>query len=171
MRETTAYIGIGSNSGDRLQHISDSLKKLSEKGVTVVRTASIYETEPVGFVSEDRFLNTVAEIKTVLPAEKLLALLLETENEMGRTRDPEVRYASRMIDLDLLLFGDEIVSTSGLVVPHPEMHRRSFVLVPLQELAEGLLHPVTRQTVRDLTVACIDKNPVFVHDKPLFVNR
>jgi len=125
-----AYIGIGSNIGDGYANIKRALELLrSNKDVEVSAVSSLIETAPVGFTDQPRFINAAAEIYTDLSPRELLNLLLDIENKMGRTR--EIRWGPRIIDLDLLLYGDEHVSEDGLQIPHPRMIEREFVLVPL----------------------------------------
>jgi 2-amino-4-hydroxy-6-hydroxymethyldihydropteridine diphosphokinase len=131
----TCYVGLGSNLGDRLENLRRAVELLdASDGVAVVRTSSVYETDPVGPPQPD-FLNAVAEISTDLGPHELLARCKAIEAELGRT--PGERWGPREIDLDLLLYGDERIDTGELVVPHPRMNERAFVLVPLRELEHG----------------------------------
>ncbi len=137
---TTAYIGLGSNLGDKEANIIKALELLGEApGVKVIKVASNYKTAPLYVTQQDWFLNTVAEIETSLSAHELLSLLNETEKKLDRT--PTVRWGPRTIDLDLLLFGSERIKTSDLCVPHPRMTERAFVMVPLAEIAPHLCVP------------------------------
>ncbi|UKS26256.1 2-amino-4-hydroxy-6-hydroxymethyldihydropteridine diphosphokinase [Paenibacillus sp. HWE-109] len=130
---TTAYVALGSNIDDREHYLQDAIAALhQESGIQVTGLSSIYETEPVGYVDQSAFLNMVIQIHTSLPAEALLFTLLAIENRLGRTRD--LRWGPRTIDLDLLLYGDEQLTTPDLIIPHPRMHERAFVLVPLTEV-------------------------------------
>jgi 2-amino-4-hydroxy-6-hydroxymethyldihydropteridine diphosphokinase len=132
-RGITAYVALGSNIDDREHYLQDAIAALNqESGITVTGLSSIYETEPVGFVDQSAFLNMVIQVSTVLPAEELLFTLLAIENRLGRTRD--LRWGPRTIDLDLLLYGDHRLTTPDLIIPHPRMHERAFVLVPLSEV-------------------------------------
>ena len=127
------YVGLGSNVGDRLEHLRHAVTLLeASDGIEVVVTSSVYETDPVG-PSQPDFLNAVAEITTTLGPRELLGRLKEVESEMGRS--PSVRWGPREIDLDLLLYGDQSVEEADLRVPHPRMTERGFVLVPLAEIA------------------------------------
>lgn len=136
----TAYIGIGSNLGDKELYVKKALEMLdSSSGVTLIRTASLYRTAPVGYLHQDWFLNTVAEIETGLGPCELLNRLQSIENELGRVRNQ--RWGPRTIDLDLLIYGSEIIDVPGLAVPHPRMGDRAFVMVPLSELAPDLIIP------------------------------
>lgn len=128
---TRAFIGLGSNVGDRLEHLRRALAAMEEKGLQVLRTSSIYETAPVG-PPQPLFLNAVCAVETSLPPLRLLAVLKEVEAEVGRA--PGERWGPREIDLDLLLYGDETVAGPGLTVPHPRLTERAFVLVPLLEI-------------------------------------
>lgn len=136
----SAFIGIGSNLGDRKRAIEDALRLLAaHRGIEVVAVSAIRETDPVEVVDQPRFLNAAAKLETDLPPRVLLRRLLGVERELGRVRT--VRYGPRTIDLDLLLYGDEVVDEPGLRVPHPRLHERRFVLEPLHDLDPGLVVP------------------------------
>jgi 2-amino-4-hydroxy-6-hydroxymethyldihydropteridine diphosphokinase len=136
----TAYIGIGSNLGDRQRLIRQALDLLdAQDDVEVAALSTIRETEPVGIVDQPRFLNAAARLETELAPRELLDRLLAVERDLGRLRVE--RYGPRTIDLDLLLYGDELVDEPGLRVPHPRLHERRFVLEPLNDLDPGLVVP------------------------------
>jgi len=136
-----AYVGLGSNMGDRERMLWSAVHMLTfNPEVEVVAVSSLRETDPVGFEDQPRFLNAVAAIDTELEPRALLDLLLAIERELGRTREGP-RFGPRTIDLDLLLYGDEVVDEPGLAVPHPRLHERRFVLEPLAELDPGLTVP------------------------------
>lgn len=137
----TAYIGIGSNLGEREVTIRDALELLAaDPGLEVEAVSSIRETDPVGVVDQPRFLNAAIRLATDLAPYPLLERLLAVEQQLGRVRTGE-RYGPRTIDLDLLLYGDEIVDEPGLSIPHPRLAERRFVLEPLVELDPGLVVP------------------------------
>jgi 2-amino-4-hydroxy-6-hydroxymethyldihydropteridine diphosphokinase len=139
---TRAYVGLGSNLGDREATIHAAVADLdSRPRVEVVAVSSLIDTEPVGFTEQPRFLNGVAAIETDLPAGDLLGLLLEVERRFGRTREGVPAQGPRTLDLDLLLYGDAELDEPGLRVPHPRLHERAFVLAPLAELDPGLQVP------------------------------
>ncbi len=147
---TTAYIGLGSNLGDRHRSIREALKALDHNAeIEVGRVSDIKETAPLGQVSEPYYLNAVAELKTTLDPEGLLHVLMMTEDVLGRTR--RSKWGPRTIDLDLLLFGSEIIRLPDLIVPHPQMHLRSFVLDGLCQLDRDLRHPLFNEPVWELT--------------------
>ena len=136
-----AYVGLGSNLGDRHASLDAALAALAAApGVAVAGVSSFRETEPVGYLDQPPFLNAAAALDTALPARALLDLLLRVERDLGRVREGP-RYGPRTIDLDLLLYGEEVVAEPGLVVPHPRLHERAFVLEPLAELDPALLVP------------------------------
>jgi 2-amino-4-hydroxy-6-hydroxymethyldihydropteridine diphosphokinase len=141
-----AFIGLGSNLGEREAMIRLALDDLARLPSTVLlRASSLYDTEPVGEVDQPNFLNAVAQIDTELTARQLLWNLQLIEKRLGRVRTQ--RWGPRTIDLDLLLYGNQVVEEADLKVPHPELTRRSFVLVPLVELDPLLVHPVTGETL------------------------
>lgn len=133
-----AYLGLGTNMGDKEANIRTALRHLgAERGIKVIRTASMYHTEPVGFAEQEWFVNTVAEIETSIPPFELMSQLLIIENRMGRKRN--IYWGPRVIDLDLLLYGDIRLTIPGLQIPHPRMTSRAFVMVPLAELEPEML--------------------------------
>jgi len=142
----TCYIGLGSNMGNRRGHLESALAQLGRcDGVEIRQVSSFHETEPVGGPMQGRYLNGAAELRTTLAPEKLLDVLQRIENNLGRTRT--VRWGPRTIDLDVLLYGDEVIDTERLTVPHPLMHERGFVLGPLSEIAPDVRHPVLQQRI------------------------
>ena len=146
---TIAYIGLGSNLGDREKSISSALKMLAEtKEIEVARVTDPNETEPLGRGNQPKYLNAVAEIKTTLSAEDLHKKLADIETSLGRVR--EKKWSPRIIDLDLLLFGSNVINHPGLTVPHPQMHLRSFVLKDLCRLNPELFHPVIKEPMTEL---------------------
>jgi 2-amino-4-hydroxy-6-hydroxymethyldihydropteridine diphosphokinase len=137
----TSYIGLGSNLGDREAFLRRALELLrAEPEIDVTAVSSVRETDPVGLVDQPRFLNAVARIETDLAPRELLDRMLAAELALGRRRDGP-RFGPRTIDLDLLLYGDEEVDEPGLIVPHPRLAERRFVLEPLHELDAGLVVP------------------------------
>jgi 2-amino-4-hydroxy-6-hydroxymethyldihydropteridine diphosphokinase len=146
----TAYVGLGANLGDRRRNIHAALLKLRDSdGVKVPRVSSLLENPAVGGpVNSPPYLNAVAEVQVTLSAAIFLKRLLKIEKELGRLR--RRKWEPRVIDLDLLLFGDQIISRENLVVPHPLMHERMFVLQPLAEIAPEAVHPVLQMTIGGL---------------------
>ena len=129
-----AYLSLGSNIGDRLHHLKESVRALHvSNGTTVTSISSIYETVPVGYTNQADFLNLVIRVETDLTAHELLVLCQSIEQELGRVR--EVKWGPRTVDLDILLYNNDNIETENLVVPHPRMHERAFVLIPLLEIA------------------------------------
>ena len=148
---TEAFIGLGSNLGDRVQHLRDALEAILAEPAFLPRQASrIYETEPVG-IPQPRFLNAVVQVGSLCSARATLRRLLEIEDALGRIRGG--KGGPREIDLDLLLFGFQIVEGAGAQVPHPRLHERSFALAPLAEIAPGAFHPLLHTTAAHLLAA------------------
>ena len=144
-----AYIGFGSNIGDRLVHIQNAIQTLSKtEGITLQKISSLYKTDPVGYEAQAQFLNGVAAIHTTLSPLSLLHTLKDIETAIGRKH--RIRWGPREIDLDILIYGDLCVQTEKLIIPHPEMHLRGFVLVPLAEIAPDLVHPVFQVSIQTL---------------------
>ena len=152
------YIGLGANLGKGLDALRSAVTSLEETGlVEVQRASSIYKTTPIGDIEQDDFFNAVIGVDTQLSPRGLLALMLETEQQFGRERT--IRWGPRILDLDLLFFGDVIEDMPGLLVPHPEILNRGFVLVPMVEIAPDFVHPVLKQTTRELCEAWISRTP------------
>lgn len=135
-----AYISLGSNIGDRCESLKAAIEELNTHSkISVMSTSSIYETDPVGYENQDQFLNMVIEVNTSLNPFELLSLCLEIEKHLGRKRD--IRWGPRTIDLDILLYNQENIKSEKLTVPHPRMHERAFVLIPLLEIASNIKLP------------------------------
>lgn len=146
----TAYVALGSNLGDRAGHLRRALEALrATPDVTRVEPSRVYETAPVGPAPQGPFLNAVARVETTLPPRALLDRLLAVERAEGRVRTGE-RWGPRTLDLDLLVYGEAVVSQPGLELPHPRLHERPFVLEPLAEIEPDLVHPTRGETVRAL---------------------
>ena len=146
---TTAVIALGSNIGDRRATLDRAITALRSLG-TVTAVSSFHETVPVGFTEQPKFLNAAALLDTELEPVPLLHALLEIEKANGRDRAVGPPKGPRTLDLDLLLYGDAVLSTPELTLPHPEMHRRRFVLAPLTEIAPQLVHPILQRTIAEL---------------------
>ena len=142
------FIALGSNLGDKASNMKEALQRLAQRGVTVCKVSDFMATRPYGVTDQPDFLNAVAEIKTDNSPTELLRVLLQVEQEMGRKR---VRHwGERNIDLDLLLYDDQIINLPDLKVPHPDMQNRDFVLRPLAQIAPDTVHPVLRKTIKQL---------------------
>jgi len=151
----SAFVGLGSNLGKRQAALRTAARRLGEIANTrVVKLATFRETEAVDSPpGAPRFINSAAELETTLPPEALLQALLHIERDLGRIRDAAPQNAPRLIDLDLLMYGNSTIKTASLTLPHPRMHLRRFVLEPLAEIAPAAIHPPTGKSVRDLLAA------------------
>jgi 2-amino-4-hydroxy-6-hydroxymethyldihydropteridine diphosphokinase len=144
----TVYLGIGSNLGNRQNNCEKSLSLLEEKGITIIKRSSMIETEPWGVQDQPKFINLVVEIQTELEPGELFCTLKEIEVAIGRTET--VRWGPRIVDLDILFYNDAIINSSELIIPHPGIQDRIFVLKPLSEIAPDKMHPVLKKSVREL---------------------
>jgi 2-amino-4-hydroxy-6-hydroxymethyldihydropteridine diphosphokinase len=155
-----AYVGLGSNLGDRAGYLLLAVRGMFDAGLDVIRLSSIYETEPVGYEAQPPFLNMVAEVRgsTLPQPDQTMARLLRIEYALGRTRD--VPMGPRTIDLDLLIFKDHRSDTQFLTLPHPRLAARRFVLVPLVELVPNLVHPVLHKPLSQLLAEVKDQSNV-----------
>lgn len=143
------YIGIGSNLGDKESNCSSAAERLCAKGIAIKKTSLPYQTKPWGVEDQPDFVNMAVEAETSIRPLDLLQILKTIEKEIGRQEG--VRWGPRIIDLDLLLYDDLVISTDTLTVPHPLLHEREFVLLPLAEIAADLVHPVLKTTIRELS--------------------
>ena len=146
-----AYLGLGSNLGDRHANLAAAITRLAGENVRVLRASSIWETEPRDLLDQPWFLNQVIEVESDLLPRQLFQRIQRVEREMGRQR--RTPKGPRVIDIDILLYGNAVVKADDLEIPHPRMTERRFVLAPLAELAPDLRHPVSQRTVRELLAA------------------
>jgi 2-amino-4-hydroxy-6-hydroxymethyldihydropteridine diphosphokinase len=154
-----AYVGLGSNLGDRAGNLVLAVRGMMEASMCVTRLSSVYETEPISEVEQPPFLNMVAEIGNPLPTpQQMMARLLRIEFALGRTRD--LKDGPRTIDLDLLMYGELTSDTEFLRLPHPCLHQRKFVLEPLVEIAPRLIHPILKVSAAELLESVEDKSEV-----------
>lgn len=141
------FLGLGSNLGDRAVHLNNAISALCfHDAINITSQSSVLETEPVGNESQGKFLNVVVEIETTLSPMELLQACLEIEILQGRVRNE--KWGPRTIDIDILFFSDQLIKEEGLQIPHPEVHNRSFVLIPLVEIAPMLIHPSLNQSAK-----------------------
>lgn len=146
--EHTAYLGLGSNLGNKKENIKKALTVLGKKpGITLLQYSSIYLTEPVGVSRQPDFYNCVAMIKTTLSPHSLLSAVKRIESELGR--EPDSHFLPRPIDIDILLYGDTEVDSLDLMIPHSRLSKRAFVLVPLLEINPDLIHPISFKPLRE----------------------
>jgi 2-amino-4-hydroxy-6-hydroxymethyldihydropteridine diphosphokinase len=158
-----AYLLLGSNLGDRFALIQRAREGISAAIGKISGESSVYESEPWGFLSENSFLNQVLKVETELMPAKLLAEILKIENELGRIRTGKLGYSSRLIDIDILFYNDEIISEGTLIIPHPKIPERMFTLIPLAELDRSMVHPGNGKSVSDLIKECPDLSEVLLY--------
>jgi 2-amino-4-hydroxy-6-hydroxymethyldihydropteridine diphosphokinase len=146
----TVYIGIGSNLGDPYKNCMKAIEQIKKDPFSGIKALSpFYRTQPVGIEGQGWFINAVLCINTGLSSTEIMQMLLDVEKKIGRTRS-EVRWESRVIDLDVLLIGNEIINDKNLIVPHPRMHTRRFVMAPMVDIAPDLIHPVLKKSMREI---------------------
>lgn len=150
----TAFLSLGSNLGNRLAHFSSAENQISQNIGVILKSSSVYETEPWGYVEQPAFLNKVIQVETDLNPYELLKAILAIEISMGRIRSG--KWHERIIDIDILFFDDLILKEAELEIPHPFIQERRFVLMPLSEIAIDLMHPVINKTINTLLVECSD---------------
>lgn len=167
MKKNILFLSMGSNLGDRIGFLNRGMEAVSRQIGIVTQTSPVYQTDPWGFTDNSPFLNVVAEVETTLDPAQVLPVILMIERSLGRDRkSPEDRgkgekiYRSRTIDIDILFYNDLVVDSPGLVIPHPMIPLRRFVLVPMDAICPDLVHPVLRKTVRQLLQECPDHSGV-----------
>lgn len=157
------YLLLGSNKGEREIYIERAIRELTPLFISRPRLSPLYESEPWGFDSQKWFLNIALEGETLLPAELLLTEMLKIEEQLGRVRPAQsMGYESREIDIDLIFYSDQIINTPNLVVPHPRMHERRFVLEPLNSIIPEFIHPILKKRVGQLLAECPDLSRVSI---------
>ena len=157
-----AYLLIGGNIGDRELFLHKSIESIELHCGKILKKSMVYETQAWGKTDQDPFLNQVLKISTELSPQELLKKILGVEKELGRIRDE--KYGARTIDIDILYFGDEIISEAALTIPHPRIAERRFVLIPLAEIAEKFIDPIHQQSIETLLKNCNDKLEVRVYN-------
>jgi 2-amino-4-hydroxy-6-hydroxymethyldihydropteridine diphosphokinase len=155
------YLSLGSNIGNRQANLAKAVAEIGRRIGAYCSSSGVYETGAWGFDSAN-FLNQVIFIETRLSPQSLIALCLEIEKEMGRTRNSDKGYASRVIDIDILFYNDLILNVENLIIPHPHIQDRRFILIPLHDIASSLRHPVLNKTVSELLAECSDEGMVTV---------
>lgn len=160
-----AYIGLGSNEGDRIGYIQQAHKLLSDtKGIIVLNSSSLYETEPYGFKNQEWFVNAVLKINTSLDPHKLLEECQRIEKQLGRARHSEIpKWGPRTIDLDILFYDNLIIADDKLQIPHTGLHQRAYALVPLLEIEPDLLHPTIEKTILEIHSDLPDPEEVYLY--------
>jgi len=152
---STVYLALGSNIGNRRENLSEAVQLLN-KTLTVIESSIIYETDPVGYLQQDKFLNAVLRCQTDLSAKEVLELCIKIEEKLGRIR--KIKNGPRTIDVDILFYDDLILWDSELIIPHPKISERLFVLAPLCDVAENFVHPVLNKTILELFDAALKIN-------------
>src|ERR1039457_5302796 len=159
MDDTIVYLGLGTNRGDRMIYLEKAIERISETIGEILSKSSVYTTEPWGYTDDGFFLNMVLGVETPLSPEGLLAEINGIEKELGRIRSLE-RYLGRTIDIDILFYDDLVLQQDDLVLPHPLLQERKFVLVPLAEIAGNFIHPVYHKSIDSLLEECNDEKQV-----------
>ena len=149
------YLLLGGNLGDRTLYLQQARESIAAQVGTITKTSSLYETAAWGKTDQPAFLNQVLEVETILSPEDVLQTINQVEHDLGRIRTEH--WGARVIDIDILFYGNLVQQTQRLTIPHPQLHLRRFTLLPLHEIAPDLVHPVLKQTINDLLESCPDK--------------
>ena len=165
-----AVIAIGSNLGNRVDNVFNAINLLNNASIKVLKISKLYETEPWGFESENWFLNAACLVNTSLSPFELLLSLQNIEKNLGRTQKTITSYSSRTIDLDIIFYENLIINTHELIIPHPRLHLRNFVLYPLNDIVPDWQHPVLKLTVKQLLKKSKDNSKIYIYDKTLTPN-
>lgn len=161
------YLLLGTNLGDRFSNLQKAISLLRQKDIHPIKISSVYESEPWGIIDQPMFYNIVLKVESSLEPTHLLQVCLDTESDMGRLRIK--KWGERIIDIDILYYEDEIVDQPDLIIPHPGIIVRRFTLVPLNELAPDMLHPITKKTNRELLETCKDPMGCISIDKKIIL--
>lgn len=156
------YLSLSTNLGEREENLNNAKTELEKAHVKIRQQSDIFETEPWGLTDQPWFLNQSLEIETSLTPSQLLSLINQIEKQMGRIR--KEKYGPRLIDIDILLYGDETLDTPDLQIPHPELHNRNFVLAPLAQIAPNFIHPTLNIKIIELTLSCSDKSKIRIYE-------
>ena len=154
----TVYLLLGTNMGDRNFNLSAATACIENDMGEILLKSSIYETEPWGVTDQQNYFNQILKISTQVSAQEILKKILSIEKKLGRKRT--TKYASRIIDIDILFYNQDIIQEENLIIPHPLLHKRMFVLSPLFEMAPDYIHPVLHKSIKQLILECDDKNEV-----------
>lgn len=159
-RNRRAYLLLGSNEGDKLQYLKLATQAIEKRLGKIMSSSKHYETQAWGLTAQEDFINQAVVIETALSVEQLMSNIQHIENDLGRVRSE--KWASRTIDIDILLFDDIVINKKDLVVPHPHLHERNFALIPLMEIAGDIEHPVLKKTIEDIYFSCTDPSEVIL---------
>ena len=161
---TIAYLSLGSNLGDKVDNLQQALAKIDQDAGTILSISNFYASEPWGFQTTNQFLNICISLETTLTPDALLSLFQQIESHIGRTKHESEGYESRIIDIDILTFGQLQIETDNLIIPHPEIENRNFVLIPLREIAPNFTHPKTAKSIKQIIAACTDETSVVIYE-------
>jgi 2-amino-4-hydroxy-6-hydroxymethyldihydropteridine diphosphokinase len=163
----TVYLLLGSNLNDRMDSLQKAKEGIASEIGRISKVSSIYESEPWGFFAENSFLNQVVKVETILNAGQVLETILKIETDLGRDRKVNGSYISRIIDIDILFYNDEIINEDKLTVPHPKIAERMFTLLPLSEINKHYVHPGLHKTIQELVAECHDNLQVYLYPSTL----
>jgi 2-amino-4-hydroxy-6-hydroxymethyldihydropteridine diphosphokinase len=158
MQYYEVYLLLGSNLGERDANIANAITLLENQGVKSIKLSSLYETEPWGNTEQGKFLNRAGKFSTAAAPAGLMQTILKIEEDMGRVRT--IKWAPRIIDIDILFYGSQIISQNDLKIPHPELEKRKFALIPLAEIAPDFTHPLLKKSIKELLAECNDSMSV-----------